>query len=251
VDVFWYVEDHLKNVVLLTLRKAWLSAWRKISVSSTTQKIIMVRRWLTPSPGGVCIGIATYPISPHFKIHSTCAYANSALRMFSLILGKPTVLHDDDDDVLISKPVPCVALLFLNAMLTCDTSQTPVWETWLDQHDLSSFKDMTGAPNSLSVLKRQIDLGRIIEDMLSQTLPPKKMTPGGSKRWAEISLNRLNARLCSWHNALPGDMRWDRWGSSFDVVHPSIASLQYEIRNPHFANTNDTTVCSTTPHGYL
>jgi hypothetical protein len=143
------------------------------------------------------------------------------------------------------------ALLFLNATLTCDTSQTPVWETWLDQHDLSCFKDMTGAPNSLSVLKRQIDLGRIIEDMLSQTLPPKKMAPGGSKRWAEISLNRLNARLCSWHNALPGDMRWDRWGSSFDVVHPSIASLQYEIRNPHFANTNDTTVCSTTPHGYL
>jgi hypothetical protein len=132
------------------------------------------------------------------------------------------------------------ALLFLNIMLTSGTSQTPVLESGLDLQDSSYFRDMKGAPSSASVLNKEIELGRIIQDMLSQTLSPKRMAPGGSKRWAEISLNQLNARLCSWHNTLPGEMRWDRWGSSFDVVHPSIAALQYGIPIPHYVNTDNT-----------
>jgi hypothetical protein len=71
-------------------------------------------------------------------------------------------------------------------------------------------------------LNKQIQLGYIIENVLSTT----STSASGSKRWMEISLNDLNAKLWSWHDSLSSDQRWDRWGSRFDAVHPSVAALQ-------------------------
>jgi len=119
-------------------------------------------------------------------------------------------MHENDADVLISKS---------------PSSETTIWESWLDQQGLSYLKEPYDAPPSILVLNKQVELGKVVQDMLSQTLSPKKVVSIGSRRWTEASLNQMNARLFNWCDSLSGEMRWDRWGSSSDVVHPSIAAL--------------------------
>ncbi|GJC84893.1 hypothetical protein ColLi_07731 [Colletotrichum liriopes] len=49
-----------------------------------------------------------------------------------------------------------------------------------------------------------------------------------ARRWNEVSLNKLNARLVAWHEALPADMRWKNWTTNKDVLQPNSAILQHQ-----------------------
>jgi len=102
----------------------------------------------------------------------------------------------------------------------------PIWDAWLDQQSLGFLKDEQASPDSTSILNKQIELGRIIEELLSQTFAPNRRAHRRSGSWMENSVNKLNAKFLSWQDSLPGEMRWDRWGSSCDAVHSSVASLQ-------------------------
>ncbi|KAK1961206.1 hypothetical protein LY78DRAFT_673452 [Colletotrichum sublineola] len=55
--------------------------------------------------------------------------------------------------------------------------------------------------------------------------PQTKMKDPLARRWNEVSLSKLNARLVACHEALPGEMRWKRWSTNKDVLQPSVACL--------------------------
>ncbi|KAL0935437.1 transcription factor [Colletotrichum truncatum] len=132
-------------------------------------------------------------------------------KIFSLLLGRPTIMHESDADVNLSEPLP---------------NDPPIWEDWLQSHDLEFLKPLRPAgPKLTLVFNQQIELARIIHDMLSTTFAPKKKNDVHSRKWTEVSLNKLNARLVAWHEALPADMRWKKWFTNKDVLHPSVALL--------------------------
>lgn len=104
-----------------------------------------------------------------------------------------------------------------------------VWEDWLLSHDLGFLETgKTAGPNLTSILHQQVELGRIIDDILSTTFVPKKNEQTKARRWTSVLLNKLNARLVAWHEALPNDMRWRKWLTAKDNLLPDIAMLQYE-----------------------
>ncbi|KAK1448045.1 fungal specific transcription factor domain-containing protein [Colletotrichum cuscutae] len=132
-------------------------------------------------------------------------------KMFSLFLGRPTFMYENDADVNINEPLP---------------HDPPIWENWLFSHDLGFLKTMRPAGPKLTLLfNQQIELARIVHDMLSQTFVPKKMKDPAARRWNEVSLNKLNARLVAWHEALPTNMRWKKWFTNKDILQPNVSIL--------------------------
>ncbi|KAK1454993.1 fungal specific transcription factor domain-containing protein [Colletotrichum melonis] len=132
-------------------------------------------------------------------------------KMFSLFLGRPTFMYENDADVNINEPLP---------------HDPPIWENWLFSHDLGFLKTMRPAGPKLTLLfNQQIELARIVHDMLSQTFAPKKMKDPAARRWNEVSLNKLNARLVAWHEALPTNMRWKKWFTNKDILQPNVSIL--------------------------
>ncbi|KAK2009305.1 hypothetical protein LZ32DRAFT_426089 [Colletotrichum eremochloae] len=104
----------------------------------------------------------------------------------------------------------------------------PIWDNWLQAHDLGFLQTVQPAgPSLTSMFNQFVELGRIVHDMLSKTFAPRKMKDPLARRWNEVSLSKLNARLVAWHEALPGEMRWKRWSTNKDVLQPSVACLQY------------------------
>lgn len=103
-----------------------------------------------------------------------------------------------------------------------------IWEDWLASHDLSFLEsDRSTAPSQTSLLHQQVELGRIIHDILSTTFVPKRNEQSKARRWTNVLLNKLNARLVAWHEALPNEMRWKKWLTAKDNLLPDIAMLQY------------------------
>ena len=102
-----------------------------------------------------------------------------------------------------------------------------MWEHWLDSHNLNFLKSINHVGPKLTLLfNQQVELGRIIHDMLSNTFTPRKEKKPKTRRWTEVSVNKLNARLISWHEALPLDMRLKKWFTNKDVLYPNVAVLQ-------------------------
>ncbi|KAF4422836.1 putative transcriptional regulatory protein [Colletotrichum fructicola] len=132
-------------------------------------------------------------------------------KIFSLFLGRPTFMYENDADVNLSEPLP---------------HDPPVWENWLFSHDLGFLKTVRPAGPKLTLLfNQQIELARIIHDMLSTTFAPRKKTDAHARRWTEVSLNKLNARLVAWHEALPTNMRWKKWFTKKDNLQVNVAIL--------------------------
>ncbi|KAF4839427.1 putative transcriptional regulatory protein [Colletotrichum siamense] len=132
-------------------------------------------------------------------------------KIFSLFLGRPTYMYENDADVNLSEPLP---------------HDPPVWENWLFSHDLGFLKTVRPAGPKLTLLfNQQIELARIIHDMLSTTFAPRKKTDAHARRWTEVSLNKLNARLVAWHEALPTNMRWKKWFTNKDNLQVNVAIL--------------------------
>ena len=73
-------------------------------------------------------------------------------------------------------------------------------------------------PYSIStlLLVKQAELGTIIKDIQSAVQ---------SNDWAETSYTKLNARLCTWHESLPSELRWSRWSSNLEELDPGLATL--------------------------
>jgi hypothetical protein len=78
----------------------------------------------------------------------------------------------------------------------------------------------------MSLLHQHVELGRIMHDILSTTFVPKRKEQPKARRWTNVLLNKLNARLVAWHEALPSDMRWKKWPNAKENLLPDIAMLQ-------------------------
>ncbi|KAK6956886.1 hypothetical protein Daesc_002168 [Daldinia eschscholtzii] len=65
--------------------------------------------------------------------------------------------------------------------------------------------------------------------MLSNVFSPKVKGATKSKRWTTSVLQQLNARLISWHEALPMDMRWKKWFTNRDRLQPNVTVLHTRI----------------------
>ncbi|KAE9580611.1 hypothetical protein CGMCC3_g3373 [Colletotrichum fructicola] len=116
-------------------------------------------------------------------------------KIFSLFLGRPTFMYENDADVNLSEPLP---------------HDPPVWENWLFSHDLGFLKTVRPAGPKLTLLfNQQIE----------------KKTDAHARRWTEVSLNKLNARLVAWHEALPTNMRWKKWFTKKDNLQVNVAIL--------------------------
>ncbi|KAF9869953.1 transcription factor [Colletotrichum karsti] len=155
--------------------------------------------------------LSPFPFDNEFRrrIYWGCFLAD---KIFSLFLGRPPFMYENDADVNLSEPLP---------------HDPPVWENWLFSHDLGFLKTVRPAGPKLTLLfNQQIELARIIHDMLSTTFAPKKKNDSHARRWTEVSLNKLNARLVAWHEALPTNMRWKKWFTNKDNLQPNVAILQ-------------------------
>lgn len=152
-------------------------------------------------------------------------------RILSLFLGRPTFMQDNDADVDISEPPPLVlpSTLGLACLTVTNRDDSHTWEDWLMSHDLGFLEtDRTAGPNLASLLHQQVELGRIIHDILATTFVPKRNEKSKARRWTNVLLNKLNARLVAWHEALPSDMRWKKWLTAKDNLLPEICMLQYD-----------------------
>ncbi|XXG95528.1 hypothetical protein Hte_001792 [Hypoxylon texense] len=120
-------------------------------------------------------------------------------------------MHENDADVDTSEPLP---------------QDPPVWDNWLISHGMDFLKTIRPAGPKLALLfNQQVELGRIIHDMLSNVFAPKRKNATKSKRWTTAILQQLNARLLAWHEALPGDMRWKKWFTNKDRLQPNVTVL--------------------------
>jgi len=100
---------------------------------------------------------------------------------------------------------------------------------WLTKNGLPDSPpfDTLSEPNL--ILTYQDELCHIINDMMVKPHPlwGAAITFSDDLRWEELVVGEINTRLLGWHNALPGELRWNRWGSCFDIIHPSITALRY------------------------
>ncbi|KAK7710258.1 hypothetical protein SLS64_005842 [Diaporthe eres] len=80
-------------------------------------------------------------------------------------------------------------------------------------------------------ISQQVELGRIIHDILGTTFVPKRNEKSKARRWTNVLLNKLNARLVAWHEALPNDMRWKKWLTAKDNLLPDICMLHTLYHN--------------------
>ncbi|KAI1416412.1 hypothetical protein F5Y13DRAFT_153883 [Hypoxylon sp. FL1857] len=62
--------------------------------------------------------------------------------------------------------------------------------------------------------------------MLANVFAPKCKDAASSRRWTTTALQQLNARLLSWHEALPADMRWKKWFTNKDRLQTNVTVLQ-------------------------
>jgi hypothetical protein len=103
-----------------------------------------------------------------------------------------------------------------------------IWYHWLEQNGLSDLEEPETLTDPTSPAEKQMELSKIIHDILL----PRDFSSKGSaqqpttRRWTEVAISELNTRLWGWHSTLPGELRWNRWGSCSDAVIPSIAALQ-------------------------
>ncbi|KIW77093.1 hypothetical protein Z517_09539 [Fonsecaea pedrosoi CBS 271.37] len=100
-----------------------------------------------------------------------------------------------------------------------------VSEQTVDQHRKNSFDDDRDQSRvSTLLLTKQAELGNIIKDIQLQVHCKRKLHLL-SEYCLQALYNKLNARLWSWYDSLPGDMRWSRWSSNLEEVEPSLANL--------------------------
>ncbi|KAL3428519.1 transcription factor [Phlyctema vagabunda] len=86
----------------------------------------------------------------------------------------------------------------------------------------SNSDDLTSiamSPAPFSVIEKQYELARIIDDLMASTRCKRAEHPS----WQ--SVERLNVRLCAWHESLPTQLRWNRWTSSLDDIDLGVAGL--------------------------
>ncbi|OAG39036.1 hypothetical protein AYO21_06756 [Fonsecaea monophora] len=95
----------------------------------------------------------------------------------------------------------------------------------VDQHRKNNFDDDRDQSHaSTLLLTKQAELGNIIKDIQLQVHCKRKLHLL-SEYCLQALYNKLNARLWSWYDSLPGDMRWSRWSSNLEEVEPSLANL--------------------------
>lgn len=101
------------------------------------------------------------------------------------------------------------------------------WETWSGQAIKRRPTDLSLSSNSPVVLSKQAELGEIIKDIQMQLRPLQETRFCGSQHKLEALYRKLNARLWSWYDSLPGKMRLSRWTPSLEMVQPNLATLKY------------------------
>lgn len=150
--------------------------------------------------------------------------------MFSLFFGRSSILEEDDFDTIDLEstandsanivPWAMADLVRCNKMRasTLSEPQIPVYER---------PQEIQWSPVSTLLLVKQGQLSNIISAMQRQVLSSPRKSPYRSDHWYDALYNKLNAQLWSWHDSLPGELRWNKWSSNLQMVDPSLTSLQY------------------------
>ena len=107
-------------------------------------------------------------------------------------------------------------------------SISTIWYSWLQEHGLSHLQDSEPSFDSSLLGFKGVELHEIINGLGFQRDLPKSCETAQyqSQHWVDVTVNELNAKLLRWHSTLPGELRWNRWGSSSEVVNPRVAALQ-------------------------
>lgn len=142
-----------------------------------------------------------------------------------LFFGRPTIWDDDLSEASQTSymtPEPSPKAIHRTDDLVMErirpqpsSRQPPSPFTKLDASSVTTF-----------LLVKQAELGRIIKEIQLTMLSVWKMRITNKRAWVEAMYTKLNARLCNWHDLLPSGMRWSRWTSNCEELHPSLATLQ-------------------------
>ncbi|KIW25811.1 uncharacterized protein PV07_08954 [Cladophialophora immunda] len=144
-------------------------------------------------------------------------------KLFSLFFGRPPM--NEDHSLASELPVLDTPISSWEQTTSlADALSAPPLQQWVDQHRKSSFDDRDQSYVPTLLLIKQAELGNVIKDIQLQVHCKRKLHHL-SEYYLQALYNKLNARLWSWYDSLPGDMRWSRWSSNFEEVEPSVANL--------------------------
>ncbi|KIX10471.1 uncharacterized protein Z518_01554 [Rhinocladiella mackenziei CBS 650.93] len=145
-------------------------------------------------------------------------------KMLSLFFGRSPMMDECEPHSHTTCPVSSVSS---SAKVTGpdELLSFHLWERWVSQQSANNLEDLDVSPVSTLLLTKQAELGSIIKEIQLRVHSANRKSHRGSEFWLEALYNKMNARLWSWHNSLPGEMRWSRWGSNLEEVNPSIATL--------------------------
>ncbi|KIX97485.1 uncharacterized protein Z520_06937 [Fonsecaea multimorphosa CBS 102226] len=145
-------------------------------------------------------------------------------KIFSLLYGRPPM--NEDHSFALERPVLDSPNSSWEQMASCtdETVSVPLWAPQVDQLRNKSTDDPDQPDVPTLLLTKQAELGKIITDIQLQVHSKRKLRHL-SEYWHQALYNKLNSRLWSWHDSLPGDMRWSRWSSNLEEVEPSLANL--------------------------
>ncbi len=149
--------------------------------------------------------------------------------MLSLFFGRPSMMDDCGPFSKTTNSDPPISTQGQTMPTPPDETLSipPLWDGLLDHQSISQPEVVDVWPVvSTLLLTKQAELGQIIKEIQSQVHFPGRGARRGSEYWLQALYNKLNARLWSWHDSLPGAMRWNRWSSNLDEVDQSLANLQ-------------------------
>ncbi|ETS87475.1 hypothetical protein PFICI_01303 [Pestalotiopsis fici W106-1] len=128
-------------------------------------------------------------------------------KFFSLMLGRPSMMHESDADVKPSEP----------------QRQDPIFNDWAEGHGLVFLKDIIPiAPRLAEVFNKQVEISQIIREGLSAVHAPGQRL---SQDWKSIALNEIDSKLARFRENLPPAMRLKQWSSLLEPVQPHLAAL--------------------------
>ncbi|KAI1847281.1 hypothetical protein JX265_013994 [Neoarthrinium moseri] len=126
-------------------------------------------------------------------------------KFFSLMLGRPCMMHESDGDVKSSKP----------------QQQDPIFNNWAEGHGLTHLMDeLPVTPRLADVFNKQVEVSRIVRQGLN-AIHSSRQAPD----WADVAINEIVTRLVRFKDQLPPLMRLREWMSFSEPVQPHLAAL--------------------------
>lgn len=150
--------------------------------------------------------------------------------MFSLFFGRSSILEEDDFDTGDFENIAKDSANIVPWAKADVISSEAMHASTLSEPKLPIYgrpRELQWSPVSTLLFVKQGQLSNIISAMQRQVLCSPRKFPYRSDYWYDALYNKLNAQLWSWHDSLPGELRWNKWSSNLQMGDPSLTSLQY------------------------